>query len=313
MFTPHALGGARRWYAKCNVSRGNITMNRLTVGRMAELNCVSARTLRVYDQKGLLVPAERDEETGYRYYTLDQCATLDAIQQLQHLDMSLDEIKRVLDAHDVRSLCQNLCEREEGLDAQMRELMRTKHQLNNLKSRCFIAMDDVPLGEYRVEIIEERRAVRIDLGDDSLQADLDSDESLERWQLAVCKVKQMLLQQGIPAAYFGNVACSIPCEQLEAGVLNYTQALVFIDQTDFPLDGKSEVIPAGRYLTVYCKDLSSDEGELRESMQLKDMLSYMKEHGYEIGGDYIGEVVLDTELFGYSGRDELVKMQIRIK
>ena len=32
----------------------------------------------------------------------------------------------------------------------------------------------------------------------------------------------------------------------------------------------------------------------------------------KVAGDYIGEVVLDTELFSYHGRDELVKMQIRV-
>ena len=30
-------------------------------------------------------------------------------------------------------------------------------------------------------------------------------------------------------------------------------------------------------------------------------------------GDYIGEVVLDSELFSYSGRDELVKLQVPIR
>ena len=66
--------------------------NRLTVGAMAQLNCVSARTLRIYDEKGLLVPACRDDETGYRYYTLAQCETLDTIQLLQRLGFTLDEI-----------------------------------------------------------------------------------------------------------------------------------------------------------------------------------------------------------------------------
>ena len=287
-------------------------MNRLTVGRMAELNCVSARTLRVYDEKGLLEPAERDDETGYRYYTIDQCATLDAIQQLQHLDMSLDEIKQVLDKHDVRDLCRRLCERESAIDDRLQELVRDKRLLNNLKQRCFIAMEDVPLGEYRVETMGDRRAVRVDLGEDAFDASLDSSTALEKWQFAVCKVKQSLLQRGIPSSYFGNVACCIPQAELVGGELQYSQALVFVDNSDLTLGDRTEVIPAGRYLTVMCKDLSSDEGELSESRQLEAMLEHIRVTGHRVAGDYIGEVVLDTKLFDYTGRDELVKMQVRI-
>ena len=66
-------------------------------------------------------------------------------------------------------------------------------------------------------------------------------------------------------------------------------------------------------MTLYCRDLSSDEGELLETQYLRRMLQRIADMGYTVAGDYIGEVVLDTEIFGFSGRDELVKMQIPIK
>ena len=54
---------------------------------------VTVKTLRHYEQKGLLVPDEVDEWTGYRYYSIDQMQQLKDIRDLQRLGFSLDEIR----------------------------------------------------------------------------------------------------------------------------------------------------------------------------------------------------------------------------
>lgn len=55
----------------------------LKIGEMAELNHVSTQTLRLYAKNKLLEPEYLDPETGYRYYTLEQCAQLDLIRALK--------------------------------------------------------------------------------------------------------------------------------------------------------------------------------------------------------------------------------------
>lgn len=285
---------------------------RLTVGRMAQINCVSARTLRVYDEKGLLKPAERDDETGYRYYTLDQCATLDAIQRLQQLGFSLDEIGVALREKDPEALWRSLDAKEHEADEKISEIRRTKYEIAQLKNRCLVAQTDVELETIKLEMLPERCAVRFDLRDGGLPDDATSTQTLQSWQLAVCDIKRRMLEMGFPPLYFGNVACCIPGDQLRAGVLTYTQALVFISERDRDFAKMGETIPMGRYVTMLCRDLSSEGGELRESQCLRRMVDYISERGLAIAGDYIGEVVLDTDLFSYSGRDELVKLQIRI-
>ncbi|MEG0504947.1 MAG: MerR family transcriptional regulator, partial [Raoultibacter sp.] len=52
-------------------------MVEFSIGRMAALNCVSEKALRLYQQKGLLTPVRVDETTGYRYYSYEQCSTID--------------------------------------------------------------------------------------------------------------------------------------------------------------------------------------------------------------------------------------------
>lgn len=293
----------------------NLDPQRLTIGRMAELNCVSARTLRIYDEKGLLKPAARDDETGYRYYTLDQCATLDAIQRLQQLGFTLEEIGEALRTKDSEALYRSLDAKDRDVDDQISRLRRIKYEINQLKRRCLAAQTDVDLEKIKVEMLPQRCAVRFDLRNGGLPNDPDGPdgpETLHNWQLEVCNIKQQMLEMGFPPMYFGNVACCIPGDQLRAGILTYTQALVFISERDRDFAHMAEVIPMGRYVTMYCRDLSSEGGELRESQCLRHMVEYINDHGYGISGDYIGEVVLDTDLFSYSGRDELVKMQIRI-
>jgi DNA-binding transcriptional MerR regulator len=68
---------------------------RYTTGRFAQRASVSVRTLRFYDNAGLLRPAERSE-AGYRRYSEEDLPRLQQVLALKFLGLSLDEIKRCL-------------------------------------------------------------------------------------------------------------------------------------------------------------------------------------------------------------------------
>ena len=70
----------------------------IRIGDFSKLSRVSAKTLRFYDEMGLLKPIEVDRFTGYRYYEFDQLATLYRILALKDLGFSLEEIGRLLDS-----------------------------------------------------------------------------------------------------------------------------------------------------------------------------------------------------------------------
>lgn len=67
------------------------------IGEFSRLSQVPIKTLRYYDEVGLLKPAQVDRFTDYRYYTADQLARLNRILALKDLGFSLDEIARLLD------------------------------------------------------------------------------------------------------------------------------------------------------------------------------------------------------------------------
>ncbi len=66
------------------------------ISEFAELNQVTAKMLRHYDEVGLLKPSEIDPYTGYRSYEPEQSHHLNWIIILKNLGFSLNEIKEVL-------------------------------------------------------------------------------------------------------------------------------------------------------------------------------------------------------------------------
>jgi effector-binding domain-containing protein len=69
----------------------------IRIGDFSKLSCVTIKTLRYYDEMGLLKPVSVDMFTGYRYYEYEQLARLHRILALRDLGFSLQEITRLLD------------------------------------------------------------------------------------------------------------------------------------------------------------------------------------------------------------------------
>jgi DNA-binding transcriptional MerR regulator len=68
----------------------------LNIGEFARLGQVSTRTLRHYDELGLLAPARTDVATGYRFYSVRQLAELHRVLALRDLGFTLEQIGKVL-------------------------------------------------------------------------------------------------------------------------------------------------------------------------------------------------------------------------
>ena len=67
------------------------------IGTVARLAQVSVRTLRYYDELGLLRPRWIDPDTGYRWYAPEQVQRLYRILALRDLGVTLADIGRLLD------------------------------------------------------------------------------------------------------------------------------------------------------------------------------------------------------------------------
>ena len=101
----------------------------LRIGEFSKLNNIPIRTLRFYDQIGLLKPYQVDPETNYRSYHIEQSSLVDAIQYLRQLDFSLEEIKEILSDIENSHLhkliidkYQQLIEEQKRIKKQLREI-----------------------------------------------------------------------------------------------------------------------------------------------------------------------------------------------
>ncbi len=74
----------------------------LRIGEVAERTSVTERTLRFYEEKGLLRPPSR-MDGGFRLYSDDDVQRVERIKDLQKLlGFSLAEIKEMVDAEEVK-------------------------------------------------------------------------------------------------------------------------------------------------------------------------------------------------------------------
>ncbi len=78
------------------------------IGEFARLSRVSVKTLRYYDDIGLLRPSQVDQFTNYRYYTVEQLARIHRIMALKELGLSLDQIGQMLDSDLSREQLQGM-------------------------------------------------------------------------------------------------------------------------------------------------------------------------------------------------------------
>jgi DNA-binding transcriptional MerR regulator len=69
------------------------------ISEFSKLSQVSVKTLRYYDQIGLLKPAHTDPDTGYRYYTANQLFPLNRILAFKELGFTLQQITQLMDDH----------------------------------------------------------------------------------------------------------------------------------------------------------------------------------------------------------------------
>lgn len=112
--------------------------NTMQIGEVAERTQLSLRTLRHYDQVGLVPPSARSEG-GFRLYTEVDVARLHHVRRITPLGFSLEEtaqILNLLEGEHTSTALQDVLERAKAARAKMArklrqadEFIETLHQL----------------------------------------------------------------------------------------------------------------------------------------------------------------------------------------
>lgn len=78
----------------------------LKIGEFSKISKTTIKTLRYYDEIGLIKPSFVDDN-GYRYYDIEQLNDLIKIVELRNLDFSIENIKKFLKTNDKKTIFEN--------------------------------------------------------------------------------------------------------------------------------------------------------------------------------------------------------------
>lgn len=99
---------------------------------MAELNHTTLATLRLYDENGLLKPVNVAPTNGYRIYDVLQSTAFHIIQYNKELNLSLKEIKEVLDRSDFDFLSATYQRKLVDLDKELKKILWKKTEIEKI-------------------------------------------------------------------------------------------------------------------------------------------------------------------------------------
>jgi DNA-binding transcriptional MerR regulator len=243
------------------------------IGEFARLSGISIKTLRFYDQIGLLQPAAVDPRTQYRLYVPRQLQDVATILALKDLGASLSEIQRVMgetaSTKEQRKLLEKLRRNAEcSMAAARRSLIWIDGALNELTE-----------GERDVSVvIKQRSALRVA----SVRA------------RAKCYAEISQLERELQRAVLPNLAGSLQgvlwhrCE--ESGAVEGEPFIEISPRA--PRSGAYELkeLPPVTVASAYCE--STDQAAVRAYETID---RWLRVHDYRLDGPkreiYVGHIL----------------------
>ncbi len=116
------------------------------IGEVAKIMGITRKAILVYENAGLLTPAVKDKESGYRYYSADNMTQIRSIRSLQALGLTLKEVAEYYyDTENIDVHLKRLMDLRSSLDRniqmlQMRSARRgdlTVHKTSLPRQVCF--------------------------------------------------------------------------------------------------------------------------------------------------------------------------------
>lgn len=260
------------------------------IGIFAQMNHITIKTLRFYEEQGLVLPAYVDEDNGYRYYFLSQMSDLHRISALKSAGFSIEDIKKLDKTNDTSVF---LHKKKADIMMKIAELTRQMAVIDSYLSgdesmlETPVLIQDVPAVtvasmQKRIESYDELFTLMPTMG-----------EEMERLGCE-CALPEYCFMQYLEPGYKEQQILVEICEAVK------------MKKEDSELVQFKE-LPETKAACIYHKGSYNEFPRTYASV-----LKYIEENGYEICGD-IREVYIDGVWNKDREEDWLSEIQIPVQ
>ncbi|NLI59073.1 MAG: MerR family transcriptional regulator [Clostridium sp.] len=244
----------------------------LSIGEFSKICRVSTKTLRYYDEIGLIKPDEINTETGYRYYSIKQLKNMLFINRLKSYHFSLDEIREIKEAVELDK-------------SQFEEILYSKFKLKKIEMEKKLKSIEYSLNQLNNDISNLQNNIPIMSYLDNIKVELVETEPMNILYLRKTMTKEDFLQGY--GNYFGKLYERIALEQLTP----VGKPITIYHNSEFNPDGNDlefaipikETVNGTRILPGGLCAKSVLKGCLSELSSLYIRLSeWVEENGYEL-------------------------------
>lgn len=246
-----------------------------SIGEVAQLFHMNVRTLRYYDEIGLLHPGRIEEATGYRYYTTTEFERLNTIKYLRALDMPLKKIGIFFENRNVDVL-QTLLEEQRAQTAdKIRSLQRIEKKLMNSLNTLEEAVR--PWSEdIRLVYLEKRQIAY-------LRKEIPMGDNLE-YPIRELEEANMLE----PIMFLGKVGVSISVQNMRQGCFDHFSGIFVMLEQEDKYQGEQRYLPAGNYACVRFQGTHKEAAP-----HYQRVICYIDKQNYGIAGDSVEVTLID--------------------
>lgn len=270
--------------------------NKVLIGEMAKLHNISAQTLRYYDKIGLFKPQHIDYENKYRYYDIEQFATLDSILFFKKLGVPLEEIKDYFHDRDLNSMIRLLKHQEKMI---IREVETLNKHLNSIRSRVELIenyQNNDSAYKCSIRELKPRKIAYF-----NLEHHIDTID----FEYGLKELYKMLKDD--LSLFNGVIACITSKEDIEKGNYNHCKTVGLIFEEDIINGEHLNILPKSKYATIAYNGDNDECGKYYE-----ELMKYIKDNKLEVIGDGILITIIDSAFSDY--KEEYIKeIQIPIK
>ena len=128
------------------------------IGEFSKMSKTTIKTLRYYENEGLLLPAYVDPYTSYRYYESSQLTDLTKIVSLRQAGLSINDIKAMLRGNNTREILEKRkTELECELNTLINQLSKINYLMEDVNMKNEITIKKIPsyIVYYREGVISD--------------------------------------------------------------------------------------------------------------------------------------------------------------